>query len=589
MTIWTMLRDKTIKHPLNDIIVGIIVALISIPISMGYAQIAGLPAVYGLYGSLFPILIYGFITTSPQFVVGVDAMPAAMVGTLLVTFSITPESGEALSLVPVISLMVGIWFIIFAVVKAGRIVKFISSPVMGGFISGVGLTIILMQIPKLYGGSPATGEIAGLISNIYHELSLFHPLSFCLGFATIVILLISKKYMPKIPMQAILLVVGALLQILFRLDQYGVKLLPDVVSGLPSLKFPDISIIMNYNIFTLAVESLSIAAVIMAQTLLATSSYASKYNDNIKTTNELAAYSSMNIVAAFIGCCPINGSVSRSGIVDSFKGRSQLISVSAALSMALILLFGTPFLKYLPVPILTAIVIAALIGIVDYKMFIHLLKYSRTEAIVFGVSMIAVLLFGTINGVFIGCFLSFCEIAVRGVIPSTTFIGIIPGHEGFHSISRNKYAYPIKNTVIYRFNGNLFFANIDKFEQDVIKAILPETHVVIIDARGIGSIDITALERLITLIEKLTARDIRFYITEHDSSLNDIIRKMGGESLFEKGIIRRSIATALNDAGIKHPYELDNSDYNEYSEFIIPTEEHTESEWAYGNNHNSDK
>ncbi len=589
MTIWTMLRDKTIKHPLNDILVGIIVALISIPISMGYAQIAGLPAVYGLYGSLFPILIYGFITTSPRFVVGVDAMPAAMVGTLLTTFSITPGSREALSLVPVISFMVGIWFILFAIFKAGRVVKFISSPVMGGFISGVGLTIILMQIPKLFGGSPSTGEMIGLIKNVYHELPQFHPLSFCLGISTIVIILVSKKYIPKIPMPAVLLIAGALLQMIFRFDRYGVKLLPDVPTGLPIFHFPDLSIMANYNVFTIAIESLSIAAVIMAQTLLATNSYASKYNDNIKTTNELSAYSAMNISAAFIGCCPINGSVSRSGIADSYKGRSQLISVSAAISMALILLFGTSLLKYLPVPILTAIVIAALIGIVDYKMFIHLLKYSRTEAIVFGVSMIAVLLFGTINGVFIGCFLSFCEIAARGVIPSTTFIGIIPGHEGFHSISRNKYAYPIKNTVIYRFNGNLFFANIDKFERDVTKAILPATHVVIIDARGIGSIDITALERLVTLIEKLTARGIRFYITEHDSSLNDIIRKMGGERLFEKGIIRRSISTALNDAGIKHPYELDNSEYNEYSEFIIPTEEHTESEWAYGHDHDSDK
>ena len=130
----------------KDILAGIIVALVSIPISMGYAQIAGLPVVYGLYGSLLPILVFAFLSTSPQFVVGVDAMPAVMVGSLLSQLGIAAESPEAMELVPLLSFLTAAWFLVFYVIRAGRVLRYISTPVMGGFISGVGFTIILMQV-----------------------------------------------------------------------------------------------------------------------------------------------------------------------------------------------------------------------------------------------------------------------------------------------------------------------------------------------------------------------------------------------------------------------------------------------------------
>ncbi|MBP5169235.1 MAG: SulP family inorganic anion transporter, partial [Oscillospiraceae bacterium] len=166
---------------LKDIFGGFVIALVSIPISMGYAQIAGLPPVCGLYGSLLPILLYGLLTTSRQFVVGVDAMPAVIVGSVLAQMGFAAESEEALLLVPVITLLTALWFLVLYFLKAGRIVRYISIPVMGGFISGVGLTIILMQVPKLFGGTPGTGELVSLLSNIVRQLPLFHPLSFSLG------------------------------------------------------------------------------------------------------------------------------------------------------------------------------------------------------------------------------------------------------------------------------------------------------------------------------------------------------------------------------------------------------------------------
>lgn len=581
IVLFSQLKQRKIYNPIKDITSGIVIALVSIPIAMGYAQIAGLPAIYGLYGSFLPILIYAFMTTSPQFAIGVDAMPAAMVGTLITSLALDPGSDKVMSLVPTISFLVGIWFIIFYFVKAGRVVKYISVPVMSGFISGVGFTIILMQIPKLFGGNPGTGVLLALLINIASEFEHFNLLSAVLGIGTIVIILICKKYLPKIPMTVIMMVVGAILQIVIKLDRFGVKLLPAVPSGLPQLLIPNLSCISG-NLVTIIFESFSIAAVIMAQTLLATNNYASKYGDNVDNGRELLSYAGMNFASALVGCCPINGSVSRSGMADSLGVRSQLMSISAGITMILILLFGTPVLQFLPVPVLTGIVMTALIGILDFKMFSRLWQTCKSEWVIFMLSFVGVLVLGTVNGVIVGCALSFWEVSVRAASPPTCFVGRIPGRGNFHSLNRNTHAHPIENTVIYRFSGNLFFANIDKFENDIMSAIKEDTHQIVVDARGIGSIDVTAVDRLISFAEQMNRKGIKFYVTEHESSLNDQIRAYGGEKLLDSGVVRRTITLALRDAGLEKPYKLEDIDLNNEISYMESEEKLAEFEWAFG-------
>lgn len=581
MRLFTNLK-KNAKNTsfVKDSIAGVIVALVSLPISMGYAQLAGLPVVYGLYGSLLPIFVYGFLTTSPQFVVGVDAMPAVMVGGLLAELEITAESEKALQMVPLISLLVALWFLVFYAFRAGRVIKYISTPVMGGFISGVGATIILMQVPKLFGGEPGTGEAILLLEHIVLELDEFHILSAILGIGTVFIILLCKKWIPKVPMTVIMMIAGAAAQMTCHLDQYGVKLLPEVAGGLPKLMLPDVSLLMEHTT-DLLMQSLSIAAVIMAQTLLATGNYAMKYGDEVDNNAELLAYAGMNFAGCLVGCCPINGSVSRSGIADAFGCRSQVMSISAAATMFLVLLFGTPLLKYLPVPVLTGIVITALIGILETALAKKLWKTGKNEWFIFVVAFLGVLLFGTVNGVVIGVVLSFMEVALRAVTPPTTFLGRIPGQGNYFTLDRNSAARPIKHTVIYRFSGNLFFANVDRFEKDIYHAIGPDTKQVIVDARGIGSMDITAADRLMLLHKNLKSRGIRFYLTEHDGTLNDQIRALGAGSLLKEGAVRRTISLALRDAGVNKPYELEEApEALEVS--AEATEQLPEFEWAFG-------
>ncbi len=565
----------------KDILSGIVVALISIPISMGYAQVAGLSAVYGLYGSVFPILVFAFFTSSPQFVFGVDATPAALVGGALAGLGVVSGSPEAAALVPVITWVTACWLFLFYVIRAGRLVNYISQPVMGGFISGIGCTIILMQVPKLFGGNAGTGELFVLLYHIWQERSSFHLLSAALGIGCVVILQIARKKIPKVPMSVLLMLVGAGLTAFCHLERYGVKLLPEVASGLPGLVLPDPSFLFPH-FGEILILSLTIALVIMAQTLLASSNYALKYHYKIDYNREVLAYAAGNVAGALVGCCPVNGSVSRSGIADQYGCKSQLMSISAGLTMILVLLFGTGLLQYLPVPVLTGIVISALMGILEFGIAKKAWKADKQEFAIFMAAFLGVLILGTIYGVIIGVILSFIAVIIRAVVPPKAFLGIIPGHEGLHNLSRYKNAFPIEHTVIYRFSGNLFFANIGAFQEDIEKALKEDTRQVIVDARGIGSIDITAAERLVILKRNLKEKGIGFYLTEHADVVNDQLRAFGAGSLIEEGAVRRTVTLALRAAGVEKPYPLEGVSKEEEYSYVEANERLAEFEWAFG-------
>lgn len=511
-----MFKEYKLEYLKKDIPAGIIVALVSIPISMGYAQVSGLPVVYGLYGSLLPILIFGFITSSPQFVFGIDAAPSALVGGLIATIGVAAGSGEAVRIVPVITMVTAVWLLLFYFLKAGRFTNLISTPVMGGFISGIGFTIITMQVPKLFGGDVTEGEFIPLLINIFYQIfkGNFGFVSLLLGLTTIVIIRFMAKRYPRIPMSVVMMFAGALLSAMVPL-----------------------------------------------------------------------AYTLGNIASALTGCGPVSGSVSRTSIAAQFGSRSQVMSIFACGSMALMLLFGTDFIAYLPVPVLTGIVISALMSILEFDLAKQLKMADRSEWMIFYAAFFGVLLCGTIYGVLIGMMLSFVAVAVRAVVPPKAYMGCIQGKDGFYALKRNRNARPIKNTVIYRFSGTLFFANVGKFQEDIENAAGAGVHQIIVDARGIGNIDITAAERLEMISEGLKARGIRFYITEHTGAVNDRLVKFGKGRLIEEGIVKRHIEDALEEAGLVRPYPLEPFDDDDgMPEVHIVDDRLAEFEWAFGEN-----
>lgn len=554
ITLAPTLRNYNKKNLTKDIITGIIIMAVSIPISMGYAQIAGLPVVYGLYGSVFPIILFSLFSTSPQFIFGVDAAPAALVGTALLSMGIKSGSKEAIFVVPVLTFLVAIWLLAFYLMKAGKLVNYISAPVMGGFITGICTTIILMQLPKLIGGTAGTGELFELLHHLWKALWHINIPSLIMGGIALAILIATKRIAPKFPMAVVLMAAGALMTYFGPVKKWEISTLPFVEPGLPKFSVPDTTAVKLTEVIMI---SLSVAVVIMAETLLAENNFAQKNGYRIDDNQEILAFSLGNFIAAFTGCCPINGSVSRTSMGEQYEGKTQLTGIIAGVSMIGILLFGTGFIGYLPIPVLTAIVISALMGATEFHLAKRLWKVSRTEFFIFVGAFFGVLILGTINGVLIGIILSFAEMIIRTSKPARCFLGIQPGHSHFRDMKESVNIHAIEGVVIYRFNSSLFFANAQVLVRDIEDNIKPETKAVIIDAGAIGSIDITAADSIAILYRSLKEKGIKFYITEHIADLNEQLRRLGLGYLIEEGCARRTIHIALKDMGISKPYPLE--------------------------------
>lgn len=585
--VFPTLRNYKREYLPRDLCSGVIIAAVSIPISMGYAQIAGLPAAYGLYGSVLPVLVFALFSTSRQFIFGVDAAPAAIVGAALATMGIAHESSEALQYVPLIAFAAGIWLLLFYLLHADRIVDFISTPVMGGFISGIAITIILMQIPKLLGGAAGTGELPELLRHLAETVMHVNGVSLGLGVAALAVLIAGKRFLPKFPMAVAVMIAGMFLTAFFHIDDYGVTLLAQVEPGFPGFFRPDLSKIQ----FTVvAGRGLMVAVVIMAETLLAENNFATKNGYRLDDRQEILACAAGNIASAAVGCCPVNGSISRTSMNEQYGGRTQAVSLTAGIVMAAILLCATGFIGYLPVPVLTAIVISALMNVVEVHLAIRLYRVSRQEFVIFLSACAVVLLLGTIYGVVAGILLSFVAVILKATNPPRYFQGMVPGKMEFYNLDKNRFAWPVKGVLIYRFSENLFFANIKILQNDIQDQIKEDTKAVILDAGAVNSLDITAADGLVSLADSLRKKGIRFYITEHSGTVNEQMRKLGIGRLIQEGMVRRTILSALHDLGLKEPFPLEIPDSemekvkrNAYFS-LTPEEENSLEEfaWAFG-------
>lgn len=571
----------------KDIFSGVIIAAVSIPISMGYAQISGLPAVYGLYGSLLPIILFALFSTSRQFIFGVDAAPAAIVGAALATMGVASESSAAMQYVPAIALAAGLWLLLFYFLHADRIVDFISTPVMGGFISGIAVTIILMQIPKILGGSAGTGELPELLHHLLKTAVHTNKISLILGVLALAVLIVGKRLIPRFPMAVAVMILGVILTVGFHIDEYGVTLLSHVDTGLPGLFLPDVS---SLKLSVVAGRGLMVAVVIMAETLLAENNFASRNSYRLDDRQEILACAAGNIASAVVGCCPVNGSISRTSMNEQYGGRTQAVSLTAGIVMGVILMCATGFIGYLPVPVLTAIVISALLNVVETHLAVRLFRVSRQEFCIFMAAFAVVLLLGTIYGVVAGILLSFVAVIIRATNPPRNFRGMIPGKQGFYDLNKNRFAWPVKQVMIYRFSENLFFANIKILQTDIENNIKEDTKAVILDAGAVNSLDFTAADGLAGLADSLEKRKIRFYITEHSGNVNEQMRKLGISRLIQEGKVRRTIVSALHDLGLQEPFPLDIPE-NEMEKVrrklyfsLTPEEENSLEEfaWAFG-------
>ena len=325
--------------------------------------------------------------------------------------------------------------------------------------------------------------------------------------------------------------------------------------------------------------TLPVAAVILAETLLASSGTAQKNGYRLNGRREIATYAVCNVAAGLVGCCVVSGSVSRTAVNERNGGKTQLVSVTASVTMLLVLLFATPLIRFLPVPVLTAIVVNALIGATEFGIARRLWRVNRVELGIFAGAFLGVLLLGAIKGVLVGMVLSFVDVLMRAAAPQRTFLGTLPGKSGFFPIDRVSGVQPLPHIVLYRFSGSLFFANIRRFQEDIEGALQPDTQAVIVDGSAVVSVDITACDRLVALNRKLRAQGVRFYLTEHIGEVNDQLRHFEAGELIETGAVRRTIRGALRDAGVM----LDpGSSYQQIPGNMDDIRQLQELEWLYG-------
>ena len=259
---------------------------------------------------------------------------------------------------------------------------------------------------------------------------------------TLAIILVSKKLFPRFPMAIVMMAAGALLTYYTNITDYGVALLASVEPGIPAPSLPDFA---SVDVISCLGTSITVAVVVMAETLLAENNFAFRNGYKLDDNSEILACAAGNITASLMGCCPVNGSVSRTAMGEQFGGRTQMMSLIAAALLAILLMFGTGFIGFLPVPVLTAIVISALMSVVEGELAIRLFKVSRSEFWIFMAAFGSVLLLGTIYGVVVGIVLSFAQVVLRASKPPRTFLGMVPGHRNFYDLKRNSNAHPVAN------------------------------------------------------------------------------------------------------------------------------------------------
>ena len=509
----------------NDLVAGITVAILLIPQGMAYALIAGLPPVYGLYAALTPQIVYTIMGTSRQLAVGPVAMDSLLVAAGLGTLSIV-GTADYIQMAILLSLMVGIIHLILGVFKMGFFVSFLSKPVISGFTSGAALIISLSQVKYLTGIPIAqNNKLQDFIFLILKSEIPIHVTTLILGLSCIFFLLFIKKLNKKIPSALVVVFFSTLWVYYYDKNLEGVAIIGEIPQGLPSIKFPKLDWLVIKNLFPIA---LTISIVAFTEAISISKGLAEKNKlYNLNPNQELLALGSANIFGSFFQSYPTTGGFSRTAVNSQAKAKTGVASLICALLIALTLSFFTDLFFYVPKTVLAAIIISAVLRLIDIKYAIRLYKSRKDEFAVLVLTFILTLFVGIIQGIFFGIILSLLLLVYRASKPHFAFLGRIGNTNYFQNIDRFPNEVVVReDLIILKFDAQLFFGNIDFFKKLVFNSIEKKPSKVkgfIINARAINYIDSTASEELIIIIKKLQKKGIRVMVVGAIDPSRDII------------------------------------------------------------------
>ncbi len=538
-----MLRGYRREWLRYDLTAGLSVAAVALPTAIAYAQLAGFPPVVGLYASILPLVAYAVFGTSRQLIVNPDAATCAMVAAI-----VAPVAGGDpdlyVTLAVVLAGLSGIACLAAGVFRLGFLADFLGKPVLVGFLNGIAISILLGQIGKVFGFPIESGRIIPRLLEFLSRLPETHLPTLAVGVTTLVVLRAVRRFLPRLPAPLIALLVAVALVQRLGLDQQGVTVVGVVPAGLPGLRWTPIP---PEHIGPLLGGAVGLALVSFTSGMVTARSFAARNRYEIDVDREFVALGACNIAAGLSQGFAVTGADSRTAVSDAMGGKSQVTGLIAATTMALVLLFFTGPLQYLPISGLGAVLISAALGLFDWRALGRLFRIHEGEFVVCVAAMLGVVILGALEGILIAVALSMLVLLIRSARPADAVLGRVEGLPGYHNVARYDDAATIPGLVMYRFNASLIFYNAAYFKRRVhqVLAASPGTSWIVLDAAPIVQLDSTGADTIAALADELAARGIRLVIADMHARPQRMLERSGALERLGPGGVLPTLRSAL--------------------------------------------
>ncbi len=526
-----------------DLLAGATLAAIAIPESMGYTKIAGMPVITGIYTLALPVIVFGLIGSSRHLVVGADSATAAIMFAALSTLAV-PASPAYVGLAGVVALLTAGLLIVARLLRLGFLADFLSRTALVGFLSGVGVQVLLTQLPGML-GITARGSVIAQLTTVATSLAHTVPPTAMLAVAAVVVILLVERLSPRFPVTLIVVAASIVLAGVLRLDKHGVAIVGAVPGGLPPIAVPRAS---WSQVPGLAGVAASCFVVVLAQSAATARSFAQKHDEELDENRDFVGLAAANLAAGFTGTFVVNGSPTKTAVVDAAGQRTQLAQLLAAFITIVVLLVATGLLHYLPDATLAAVVFVIGVHLVDTRHLRELWRLRRDELAVAGVTALVVVLVGVEPGIIVAVGLSVLDFVRRAYRPRDSVIVLADDEAG---VFIPRPARPGMETrpggIAYRFDSTLFFANADRFRTRVLALVAAAPHPIlwmVWDLSPFADIDYTGGQVLLTLLRDLERRSIRVHLA-HGEDIGDLLERYGIAALVGAARIHHGVREAV--------------------------------------------
>ncbi len=523
--IFEQLRSGRSRLMARDLTAGVTVAAVLVPQGMAYAELAGLPAVNGLYASFIPLLAYALLGSSRQLALGPTATVAVLTATV-----IDPLSGgsatQALALAATLALLVGGVCVLGGLLRGGFVVNFLSQPVLSGYVTGAALVIAASQLGKLLGYSVSGDTFFQLVAHAIADIGNIQGLTVLVAALSLGSIVLLRRFAPRWPASLIVVTLAIVAASLLDLSAHGVAVTGTVPSGLPSLRVPKVGI---HDLGSLAFSSLGVALVCYVESIAVAKAMADQRGYAVDANRELVALGVANLGAGLFQAFPVDGSFSRTASASDAGAQTQLSGVVAAVFVGLTLLFLTPLFKNLPAATLGAVVIVAVSGLFDLAGLRRAWQIRREDFVMGVIALVGVLALGVLEGLLIAVGVSLVALVYHATLPHRAVLGYVPDDRSFRDIERFD-TVTTPGVIVYRFDAPLFFANCRRLRDDVselVRAAPDPVETVVLDAGAITFLDTTGSSILLQLLTRLAQLNVRLMVARAHGQVRDVMDASG--------------------------------------------------------------